>query len=702
MKWFPAALVSGALLIPVHAIVAVPEIPFKVSPGVFSLQNLNSILLDPRYANATDSEGQTLVPPTLSEFAHTFQQDLKTTLGLQVPVESSESALEGSIFITLSNNTTRFRDAAGRATSEGYQLEIGEAVTISGASPLGAWWGTRSVLQLAVLNEKQLNYGIATDSPGWANRGLMLDAGRHFYPPSFIQELCSYLSFFKQNTLQLHMSDNLNNYPQRYSKERTLSLYSAFRPWSDNPALAGLSPLKNESYSRQDLEDMQRACAARGVTIVPEIEAPGHALSIVKWKPQLGLEDLSMLNISHPETIPAVKMIWSTLLPWFHSKTVHIGADEYDKRHIRDYARFVNEIAEHILSESGKKVRIWGTFTPSQGSDVSKNVMQQHWANYDDNAYWDFIKNDYQVLNAYNYFYIVNKWSATYMPPLSKSKAFTGSPSHGQFSPNIFDVTNVTNNPPRSDPNVHGHLVCLWNDWGPNGTTVLEAFHAFRDALPAMADKQWGGNLTEAQYDKVMESLQASAPGQNLERRIKSKTSTILDYRFLEPTDGRNEVEDYSGNNYHGKIQGHGCRAMNKSMLFSGDCWIETPLGSKGRDFTLSFSVKPQQHQGKLFDGPDSTLTFDHQNLTMISGGIFYTLNYTLPLDTWTDVNISRKNERTYLSVSGGKKMEFLTVLGIWGQGFVWAPMAFEAPVASIGSKFVGEIGKVTVIDKAL
>ncbi|KGQ04092.1 Beta-hexosaminidase subunit A1 [Beauveria bassiana D1-5] len=452
MKRFREALVSGELLIPAYAIVAVPEIPLKVSPGVFSLQNLNSILLDPRYVNATDSDGQTLVPPTLSEFIYTFQEDLETTFGLQIPVQSSEIATEGSIFITLSNDTAKFRDAAGRATSEGYQLEIGEAVTISGASPLGAWLGTRSVLQLAVLNEKKLSYGIATDSPGWA----ILDAGRHYYPPNFIQELCSYLSFFKQNTLQLHMSDNPNNY-----QEQTLNLYSAFRPWSDDPALAGLSPLKNESYSRQDLEDMQRACAARGVTIVPEIEAPGHALSIVKWKPQLGLEDMIMLNISHPETIPAVKMIWSTFLSWFHSKTVHIGADEYDKRHIRDYARFVNEIAEHILSESGKKVRIWGTFTPSQGSNVSKNVMQQHWANYDDNAYWDFIKNGYQVLNAYNYFYIVNKWSATYMPPLSQSKAFTSSPSHGQFSPNIFDVTNVANNPLRSDPNVHGHLVCL-------------------------------------------------------------------------------------------------------------------------------------------------------------------------------------------------------------------------------------------------
>ncbi|KAH8711779.1 hypothetical protein HC256_008591 [Beauveria bassiana] len=217
-----------------------------------------------------------------------------------------------------------------------------------------------------------------------------------------------------------------------------------------------------------------------------------------------------------------------------------------------------------------------------------------------------------------------------------------------------------------------------------------------------MADKQWGGNLTEAQYDKVMESLQASAPGQNLERRIKSKTSTILDYRFLASTYDRNDVEDYSGNNYHGKIQGYGCRTMNESIQFSGDCWIETPLGSKGRDYTLSFSVKPQQRQGKLFDGPDSTLTFDHQNLTMISGGIFYKVNYTLPLDTWTDVNISRKNERTFLSVSGGKKIKFLTILGIWGQRFVWAPMAFEAPVARIGSRFIGKIGKVTLIDKAL
>lgn len=496
------------------------------------------------------------------------------------------------------------------------------------------------------------------------------------------------------------MSDNLNNYPSRYSHERTWSLYAAFRPWSDDPELHGLNTRRNESYTQDDMDQMQRACAARGVTIIPEIEAPGHALAIVKWKPQIGLADLSMLNISHPDTIPAMKKIWSTFLPWFHSKVVHIGADEYDKNHIKDYARFVNEMAAHILQESGKSIRVWGTFTPKQGSNVSHNVTMQHWANYDDNALWDFIKNGYQVVNAYNYFYAVNKWSAKYNPPLQVSKAFHGSPDGSAFSPNIFDVKNASNNALRNDPNVHGHLVSLWNDWGPNGTTVLEAFHALRDALPALADKQWGGNLTESQYGDVMLPLQAAVPGQNIERKIKSKTETILKYKFSRCSNGNNYVKDHSGNNYHGKIVGDGCEVQGKAMSFSGNCMVQTPLGSKGRDYTLSFSVKPQSYEGSLFDGPDSRLTFDHENVTMISGGNYYTIPYVLPKNVWTDVQLLRQDTRTFLQVQD-QKIEFKTILGIWGLSLRPEKMAFEAPLAKIGHGFKGEMRNITLIGSA-
>lgn len=169
---FSSVLASANSL--ANAIVSVPEIPFKADEGIFVLGDLKSIILDPRHANATDTKGQTLVPPTLAEFTRLFRDDLESIFGLQVPIVSGEKAAKGSIFITLSDDKSKFVDVAGRHTSEGYSLEIGESVIVSGASPLGSWWATRSVLQLAVLNSQKLQYGIATDAPGWANRGLMV------------------------------------------------------------------------------------------------------------------------------------------------------------------------------------------------------------------------------------------------------------------------------------------------------------------------------------------------------------------------------------------------------------------------------------------------------------------------------------------------------------------------------------------------
>ncbi|UNI24258.1 Beta-N-acetylhexosaminidase [Purpureocillium takamizusanense] len=690
----------------------IPTIPFNCKHGQFSLQHVKSIVLDARHAQAVDKTGQTLIPPTLEDFTRTFKEDLKSSLGIDVPVVRDTRPAPNSIFVTIDDDGSQFKDAAGRHTAEGYRLSVNaDGITIAGASALGAWWGTRSVLQTAALNDKNVAHGEGVDAPGWAYRGIMLDGGRHFYPPDFIVEMCAYLSFFKQNTLQLHMSDNLNNYPQRYSRERTMSLYSAFRPWSDDPAVAGLNDRRNESYTRDELDDLQRRCARRGVTVVPEIEAPGHALAIVKWRNQIGLEDLSMLNITHPDTIPTMKTIWKTFLPWFHSKVVHIGADEYDEALVADYTYFVNEMASFIKEESGKDMRIWGTFTPKQGANVSKDVVIQHWSSRMDNALFDFVNNGYQVLNADNSFYVVNKYSASYPPPLKKSQAFKGGnpATGGPFSPNIFDVKNATNNPPRDSAAVQGHLVALWNDWGPNGTTVLEAYRTLRD-VPALGDKQWGGELTEDQYDGIIDALRAVVPGQNLERTVPSKTDVVLDYRFSNCGKDSTFVRDRSGNDYHGRIHGEGCKINGSTLSFSGRCHIETPLKSKGRDYTLSFSVKPSSanKEGTLFTGPDSTLLSASAdaagNVTMVSGGEHYALNYSLPVDTWTSVSLVGKGNRTFLSVLSGRepqKMEFLTRLGIWGQRFVWAPMAFEAPLARIGEGFVGEMRNITLRSSA-
>ncbi|KAJ5632824.1 hypothetical protein N7490_009163 [Penicillium lividum] len=686
----------GALTSGVRArLLTVPIVPFTETGGSYDLSRVTGIVVDSRYFDAVDNQGQTLIPPTLGEFAETFQGDLKSVFGLDLKLTKGAKRTENTIFLTLGNNTG-FKDAAGRFTSEGYELKVdNDGVVVTGASPLGAWWATRSIIQAAT-GDSTLPKGSGVDAPGWGTRGVMLDAGRHFYPADFLIEMCSYLSFFKQNTFHLHLSDNLYNNVDLYSRERSLDLYAAFRLWSDDDSVAGLNRRSNESYTREQFDNIQTKCANRGVTIIPEIEAPGHALVIVQWKPELGLDDLSMLNISHPDTIPTMKTIWSTFLPWFHSKVVHIGADEYESGLVADYTSFVNEMNTFIQQETSgsKSMRIWGTFTPKEDANVSKSVSYQHWEVYEDSPYFDYIENGYNVLNSDDYCYLVGGWSGSYPQKLSTDKIFNG-PYDAPYSPVVFDTSNKTDNPSRNNSRVLGEVAALWNDFGPNATTVLQAYYSWRDALPALADKQWGGNITEAEYLSVFDSLHAAVPGQNLDRAIPSTSDTILHYTFddYEST----SLADQSGNGYHGTV--HGCKVADNTLYLADGCYVETPLGSKGRDYTLSFRVKPTSHTpGILFAGPDSTFVNGNgtiTNATLISGGNPYSLNYTLPINVWTEVSLIGNGNATLLTVSGkgtSTTMEFLTKIGVDGNSFVWVPIGVEAPLTRIGEGFTGMI----------
>lgn len=514
--------------------------------------------------------------------------------------------------------------------------------------------------------------------------------------------MCSYLSFFKQNVFHLHLNDNLFVNEAIMTKAQIMSLYATFRPMSEDPAVAGLNKRVNESYSREDMENIQRKCARRGVTIIPEIDLPAHALAVVQWKPELALQDsladLTLLNLSNPDTMPTIKTIWKTFLPWFHAKRVHIGADEYVASEIAEYASYVDDIRNLILKESGKSVRIWADFTPAQGSNVNKDVSIQFWAPYLGNALFDYINNGYSVVNSDFAFYITEKWSAYFPTVLNKELIFHGSPDGGPFSPNIFDTTNSSNNAAKDDPLVEGHITAAWNDFGPLTSTYLEAYHAWRDALPALADKQWGGNLTEKDYDSIFDKLHGAIPGQNLDRRIPSHSSVIVDYQFDD--DNHNSlVVDHSGNGYDATMTG--CTVTNSTIHLDGKCVLHTPLNSKGRNATLSFSIYPTSSEpAPLFQGGDSTLIVGG-NVTLRTGGNPYSLNYSLPLYTWTDVSLSLLGNKTILSADNAAPMEFLTefepdgVASANGTVVVWASIAIELPLAKIGTGFKGGLRNV-------
>ncbi|KAF2773245.1 glycoside hydrolase [Teratosphaeria nubilosa] len=517
------------------------------------------------------------------------------------------------------------------------------------------------------------------------------------------------MSYWKQNTFHIHLSDNLYN-NANYTIEQQNALYARFRLWSNESSLAGLNRHPNESYTRQDFDTIQSSCATRGVTVIPEIEAPGHALVISQWKPELALDnDLDLLNITKPETITTIEAIWNTFLPWFHSKAVHIGADEYVSDSYTTYELatayndFVNTMAAYIDAQSGKSMRIWGTYPPKANctNNISKNVTMQHWEGFEDNALFDYVNNGYSVINSDDMFYIVNKYSGSYAQTLNKTVIFHGDPSvpgGGPFSPVIFDTRNASNNPPRDTQYILGHLPAIWNDYGANASTYLEAYYAWRDYLPALASMQWGGSITESQYDQIFAVLQASAPAQNLDRTIKSNGSLIFEYNFgdlsLAPG-GSYSIVDISGNGY------------DACLIFTKNCSVSTPLTSKGRNYTLSFSVmqKPASPPRPLFSGPDSELWSGNDSSTqvmLVSAGNAFALNYSLPTGVWTDLSLSGRGNRTFLSVDGCDEMEFTTKIGVIGNSFVWREMSIVAPLATIsGGEWEGEMRSVKLLNHA-
>ena len=148
----------------------IPTVPFTASSGQLALSHFESIIVDTQYADAVDDKGETLIPPTLKAFAETFSDDLKSS-GVQTTVKLGEQSAN-AIFLTL-GDPSQYLDATGRETSEGYTLSVSEAgINVTGASPLGVWWGTRTLLQQAILSNGSIPYGQTVDSPGWATRGM--------------------------------------------------------------------------------------------------------------------------------------------------------------------------------------------------------------------------------------------------------------------------------------------------------------------------------------------------------------------------------------------------------------------------------------------------------------------------------------------------------------------------------------------------
>lgn len=548
------------------------------SDSGFSLVTANNVIyIQEEFASWRDQGGLTLIPPSASEFARTFQKDLQELSNSSWDLQTVKQFPPHASGVFLARTTKHhFTYEDGTPTEEGYELVVeNERVLIHAAGSRGMWWGTRTLLQQLVLSPHSvLSTGRVTDAPAYPTRGFMLDAGRKWYALDFLKDLCTYASFFKISEFHYHATDN---YPlSRGPNVPWDEVYSQFALRPENVGLLPLVQRRNETLSRAEFDDFQDHCAQRGITVIPELEAPGHCLSITKWKPELALNKQDLLNLSHPEAIPLVKSMWSEFLPWFHTKEVHIGADEYNSTLADDYIGFVNEMSRFIYQTHGKTIRIWGTDEPSRSRSIDSNVTIQHWQ-YGQSDPLSLARNGYHIINSEDWWaYMSLKNKHLPITPAPYPQFFNNSRllnfadmKQWQWTPELFNHVNITEQPDRKA--VKGAIMVAWNDNGPAATTQLEAYYAIRNGIPVVASRAWSGSrgprLHEATLDTSIRHLTDKAPGQNLDRRWSGGQIQLPNSEFQDP-------------------MGHGSKGLNYTL----DLHVDGAFSLHSNDTTLSLS----------------------------------------------------------------------------------------------------------------
>lgn len=694
MIWHTVPL--AALVVVAVALQALP--PVKFAPAQinqisgrdqgFSLETADRVVyVQEDFASRTDKKGLTLIPPSVDQFAQTFRDDLQEFTNASWSFRIVKEFPNGASGIYLGRSKApakQFTYEDGTVTEEGYELVVETGrVSIYGSGARGMWWGTRTFLQLMILNGT-LSPGRVIDAPAYPTRGIMLDAGRKWYSLDYLKDLCTYASFFKLSEFHYHATDN---FPLSRGPNTTWTdVYSQFALRPENPELLPLVQRINETLTRSDFDDFQQHCARRGVTVIPEIESPGHCLSVTKWKPELALESKDLLNLTHPETVPLVKSIWSEFLPWFHTKEVHIGADEYDSTLADDYVRFVNEMSDFIYETHGKRIRIWGTYEPSTLL-IDSNITIQHWQ-YGQSDPVALAQNGYQIINSEDWWaYLSLKNNHVPITPAPYPQFFNnnrvlnfGDVEGWQWTPELFNPVNTTEQPAKNA--VRGAILAAWNDNGPDATTQLEAYYAIRNGIPVVASRAWSGNrgplLEPSTLDESISILTTNAVSQNLDRlivRSGTRQSGVL-FSWSKPDHYAQQHQiglGSKGINYTLELDVNGPFSLQSDdatlslsadgeLVFSTDGW-PYPL----RSFAESDGFDPAE-PGRIW--ANSTESSHRIVDVPQKAQIVITTNQFEGSRVWIDDQFVGRFE---VFVYGGKN-----------QAFSWSQMAFVAPLDSV------------------
>ena len=297
---------------------------------------------------------QIVAPEDLKGEAAFLQAYLKDITGWTLPIAQKRE--KGKTYIELSVSPKV-------KAQEGYVLTINKkGITIVGGSAAGVFYGIQT-LRKTVVNVRQSQHVtelanhpsvssatppfnllypvVITDAPRFSWRGMHLDCSRHFFPVAFVKKFIDLLALHNMNVFHWHLTDDqgwrieIKNWPRltTVGSQRSGTIIGTNSDLDDGIPYGGY-------YTQAELREIVAYAAARHITIVPEIDMPGHMLAALAAYPELGCTGgpyqvghywgvyKDVLCVGNPRTYEFVQDVLTEVMDIFPSEVIHIGGDE--------------------------------------------------------------------------------------------------------------------------------------------------------------------------------------------------------------------------------------------------------------------------------------------------------------------------------------------------------------------------------------
>lgn len=242
------------------------------------------------------------------------------------------------LLLMLKNDNTKLQN-------ESYILHISkENIRIEAGSEAGIFYGLQSLLQL-VEDGTKLPLLYIEDTPRFTYRGLMMDVSRHFFDVAFVKKQLDMLAYLKMNRFHWHLTDGtgwrvaIDKYPKLTEIASWRSIADWKQWWaSDRKYVTKDTPnAYGGFYTKDEMKEIVAYAKERYITVIPEIEMPGHSEEVLAVYPELACTEKpytsSEFCIGNKKTYTFLEDVLTEVIEIFPSEYIHIGGDEASREH---------------------------------------------------------------------------------------------------------------------------------------------------------------------------------------------------------------------------------------------------------------------------------------------------------------------------------------------------------------------------------